>query len=308
MVNEKVYDIIIVGSGPAGLTAAIYGQRAGLDVLLLEGSFIHGGQIVNTYEVDNYPGLPGISGLDLAEKMKAHVTNLGVEISRGKVLGITLEGDEKILHTKKKDYRGKAVILATGAVHRKLQVPGEEDFSGMGVSYCATCDGAFFKDKITAVIGGGDVAVEDAIFLSRTCRQVYLIHRRSELRAAKILQDQLKDIPNITCVWDTTVEKIGGDQQVAWISVKNIKTGQEEQIETDGVFVAVGTVPDTGFVKDLLELDANGYVIAGEDGKTNVPGIYAAGDLRTKQLRQIITAAADGANCVTSAQEYLMKK
>ena len=194
---ENVYDMIIVGSGPAGLTAGIYGKRAGLKVVILESGFIQGGQIVNTYEVDNYPGMPGISGLELAEKLKEHVTGLGVEIARGKVKGISLDGEWKIVHTKKADYRGKAVILAAGAVHRKLEVPGEEELAGMGVSYCATCDGAFFKDKTVAVVGGGDVAVEDAIFLARGCKQVYLIHRRDELRAARSLQEALFACDNV---------------------------------------------------------------------------------------------------------------
>ena len=294
---ENVYDMIIVGSGPAGLTAGIYGKRAGLKVVILESGFIQGGQIVNTYEVDNYPGMPGISGLELAEKLKEHVTGLGVEIARGKVKGISLDGEWKIVHTKKADYRGKAVILAAG----------EEELAGMGVSYCATCDGAFFKDKTVAVVGGGDVAVEDAIFLARGCKQVYLIHRRDQLRAAQVLQDALKDFHNITCIWDTTVEKIGGEQQVQWITLKQTKTAEEYQLDVDGVFIAVGTVPDTGFVKELVDLDEHGYIKAGEDGRTDVSGIYAAGDIRTKELRQIITAAADGANCVNSAQQDLYK-
>ena len=276
--------------------------------VILESGFIQGGQIVNTYEVDNYPGMPGISGLELAEKLKEHVTGFGVEIARGKVKGISLDGEWKIVHTKKADYRGKAVILAAGAVHRKLEVPGEEELAGMGVSYCATCDGAFFKDKTVAVVGGGDVAVEDAIFLARGCKQVYLIHRRDQLRAAQVLQDALKDFHNITCIWDTTVEKIGGEQQVQWITLKQTKTAEEYQLDVDGVFIAVGTVPDTGFVKELVDLDEHGYIKAGEDGRTGVSGIYAAGDIRTKELRQIITAAADGANCVNSAQQDLYKR
>ena len=271
---ENMYDMIIVGSGPAGLTAGIYGKRAGLKVVILESGFIQGGQIVNTYEVDNYPGMPGISGLELAEKLKEHVTGLGVEIARGKVKGISLDGEWKIVHTKKADYRGKAVILAAGAVHRKLEVPG----------------------------------VEDAIFLARGCKQVYLIHRRDQLRAAQVLQDALKDFHNITCIWDTTVEKIGGEQQVQWITLKQTKTAEEYQLDVDGVFIAVGTVPDTGFVKELVDLDEHGYIKAGEDGRTGVSGIYAAGDIRTKELRQIITAAADGANCVNSAQQDLYKR
>lgn len=302
---ETIYDMIIIGSGPAGLTAGIYGKRAGLSILVMEGSFIQGGQIVNTYEVDNYPGLPGISGMDLAEKMKDHLLAQGGKIVRGKVRSISLEGEIKIVHTKKEEYRAKTVVLAAGAVHRKLEVPGEDEFSGMGVSYCATCDGAFFKDKTVAVVGGGDVAVEDAIFLSRTCKKVYLIHRRDELRAAKVLQDALRNISNIELCWNRCVTEIGGSNQVEWIQTEMTDTKQTERINVNGIFIAVGIIPDTGFIKDLIHLDTKGYVVAGEDGQTNIPGIYAAGDIRTKQLRQIITAAADGANCVASAEKYL---
>lgn len=302
---ETIYDMIIIGSGPAGLTAGIYGKRAGLSILVLEGSFIQGGQIVNTYEVDNYPGLPGISGMDLAEKMKEHLLSQDGKIVRGKVRSISLEGEIKVVHTKKEEYRAKTVILAAGAVHRKLEVPGEDDFSGMGVSYCATCDGAFFKDKTVAVVGGGDVAVEDAIFLSRTCKKVYLIHRRDELRAAKILQDALRNISNIELCWNRCVTEIGGINQVEWIQTETTDTKRTERMNVNGIFIAVGIIPDTGFIKDLIHLDTKGYVVAGEDGQTNIPGIYAAGDIRTKQLRQIITAAADGANCVASAEKYL---
>ena len=305
---SDIYDLAILGGGPAGITAAIYASRARLNTIWIDKNFAPGGQITATYEVDNYPGMPGISGLELAEKLKEHVTGLGVEIARGKVKGISLDGEWKIVHTKKADYRGKAVILAVGAVHRKLEVPGEEELAGMGVSYCATCDGAFFKDKTVAVVGGGDVAVEDAVFLARGCKQVYLIHRRDQLRAAQVLQDALKDFHNITCIWDTTVEKIGGEQQVQWITLKQTKTAEEYQLDVDGVFIAVGTVPDTGFVKELVDLDEHGYIKAGEDGRTDVSGIYAAGDIRTKELRQIITAAADGANCVNSAQQDLYKR
>lgn len=302
---ETIYDMIIIGSGPAGLTAGIYGKRAGLSILVMEGSFIQGGQIVNTYEVDNYPGLPGISGMDLAEKMKDHLLAQGDKIVRGKVRFISLEGEIKIVHTKKEEYRAKTVVLAAGAVHRKLEVPGEDEFSGMGVSYCATCDGAFFKDKTVAVVGGGDVAVEDAIFLSRTCKKVYLIHRRDELRAAKVLQDALRNISNIELYWNRCVTEIGGSNQVEWIQTETTDTKQTERINVNGIFIAVGIIPDTGFIKDLIHLDTKGYVVAGENGQTNIPGIYAAGDIRTKQLRQIITAAADGANCVASAEKYL---
>lgn len=302
---ENLYDVIVIGSGPAGLTAGIYGRRAGLSTLVIEGNYIQGGQILNTYEVDNYPGLPGISGMDLADKMKDHMMAQGTDMLRARVTGITVEGDVKVVHTPKEEVRGKTVILAAGAVHRKLGVPGEEEFTGRGVSYCATCDGAFFRDKTVAVIGGGDVAVEDAIFLARACKKVYMIHRRDELRAAKSLQEALFHTPQVEMCWNKTVSEIGGEQQVQWITVDSTTGEESVRLDVDGVFVAVGITPDTEFVKDLVQLDKGGYIVAGEDGKTSVPGIYAAGDIRTKPLRQIITAAADGANCITSVEEYL---
>lgn len=301
-----IYDMIIIGSGPAGMTAGIYAKRAGLSVLMVEGSFVWGGQIVNTYEVDNYPGLPGISGIDLAEKMLEHMKSLDVEIVRGKVLRILLEDDIKVVHTKKVQYRAKTVVIAAGAKHRKLNVPGEEELSGMGVSYCATCDGAFYKDKTVAVVGGGDVAVEDALLLADICEKVYLIHRRDKLRAAAILQDALRKKANIEVCWNSEVLEICGEDEVKSVTVRDNKLQTEQTINVDGVFVAIGISPDTDFVKGLLYLDENAYIVAGEDGKTNIPGIYAAGDIRTKQLRQIITAAADGANCVCSAEKYLL--
>ena len=302
---EQIYDVLIIGSGPAGMTAAIYGKRAGLSVAVLEGNYINGGQILNTYEVDNYPGLPGISGLDLADKFKEHAASHGAEFLRGKAESVSLEGNIKVVHTRKEDFRCRTLVIASGAVHRKLGVPGEETLNGMGVSYCATCDGAFFRDKTVAVVGGGDVAVEDAIFLARGCRKVYVIHRRDQLRAAKTLQDSLFATEGVEMYWNGVVTRIDGENKVQRITVKNTNTGQTPELEVDGVFIAVGITPDTGFVKDFVELDSQGYIIAGEDGKTSVPGVFAAGDVRTKQLRQVITAAADGANCITSAEEYL---
>lgn len=302
---EQIYDVLIIGSGPAGMTAAIYGKRAGLSVAVLEGNYINGGQILNTYEVDNYPGLPGISGLDLADKFKEHAASHGAEFLRGKAESVSLEGNIKVVHTRKEDFRCRTLVIASGAVHRKLGVPGEETLNGMGVSYCATCDGAFFRDKTVAVVGGGDVAVEDAIFLARGCRKVYVIHRRDQLRAAKTLQDSLFATEGVEMYWNGVVTRIDGENKVQRITVENTKTGESQELEVDGVFIAVGITPDTGFVKDFVELDSQGYIIAGEDGKTSVPGVFAAGDVRTKQLRQVITAAADGANCITSAEEYL---
>ena len=302
-----IYDVIIVGSGPAGLAAAIYAQRARLTSLVLEREFMSGGQVVNTYEVDNYPGLPGIGGFELGMKMREHADKLGAEFVNEELLSINIEESEiKVLKTDKNEYRAKSLIMAMGAKHRRLGVPGEEDLEGMGVSYCATCDGAFFKDRCVAVVGGGDVAVEDALFLARGCKRVYLVHRRNELRAAAILQEQLKKCPNVEFFWNSEVTRIAGEDQVECISVKDKSNGYEHMVDVDGVFIAVGVVPNTEVVKDLLQLDNNSYIIADEMGQTNVPGIFAAGDIRTKKLRQIVTAVADGANAVTSVQNYLL--
>lgn len=303
---EHLYDLIIIGSGPAGLSAAIYAQRARLDTLVIEASYVSGGQIVNTYEVDNYPGLPGISGMELGNTLRGHADRLGSQFVREKVLELETAGKIKTVRTRKNEYRAKTLILAMGAGHRKLGVPGEEEFGGMGVSYCATCDGAFFKDKTAAVVGGGDVAVEDAIFLARGCAKVYLIHRRNELRAAKILQEALMKLENVEVIWDSVVTRIEGEGQVKNLKLNSLITGQERDLAVDGCFIAVGITPNTGLAEGKVEMDKSGYICAGEDGVTSVPGVFAAGDLRTKQLRQIVTAAADGANCVASVQNYLL--
>lgn len=305
---ENIYDMIIVGSGPAGLSAAIYGQRAGLKLLVLESSYVSGGQVQNTYEVDNYPGLPGVSGMELADKFENHAKRMGAELKRGEVKEITKDQGIFVLHTRKESFCTRTVVIATGAHHRMLGVPGEERLAGMGVSYCATCDGAFFRGKTVAVVGGGDVAVEDAIFLARGCKNVYLIHRRDELRAAKILQDRLFALENVEMKWNSVATEIRGEDQVEALQIRNVQTGEVTELPADGVFVAVGIQPNTGFLKGFVEMDESGYVIAGEDTRTSVPGIFAAGDVRTKALRQIITAAADGANAVTAVQEHLMKR
>lgn len=303
---DKIYDLIIIGGGPAGLSAAIYAQRAKLETLVLEASYVSGGQMVNTYEVDNYPGMPGVSGMDLGNAMREHADRLGCRFSREKVLELQLEGEIKGVRTRKGDYQAKSLILATGASHRKLQVAGEEEFSGLGVSYCATCDGAFFKDKVTAVVGGGDVAVEDAIFLARLCKKVYLIHRRDSLRAAALLQDHLMTLPNVEIIWNSVVTALEGKDQLDHLQVVNTLSQQKSRLQADGCFIAVGIQPNNQLFLHQLKLDQGGYIEAGEDGITSLPGVFAAGDIRTKQLRQIITAAADGANCVTSVQSYLL--
>lgn len=302
-----VYDVIIIGAGPAGLAAGIYGKRAGLDILILDTSSISGGQILNTYEIDNYPGFPGASGQEVADAMRQHCDKLGVEFARGKVTSIIDNGSTKELVTKKQSYSAKAVIIATGASNKKLGCPGEDELSGMGVSYCATCDGAFFKEKQVAVVGGGDVALEDAIYLSRFCTKVYLIHRRDEFRGAKILQDQVKATDNIEIIYDTVVDSINGAASVESISIRNNKTDVATQLAVDGIFIAVGTTPNTAFLSELLETDANGYILADETCKASVAGFFAAGDVRTKQLRQVLTATADGANAITSIQKYLQE-
>lgn len=305
---EEIYDLAILGAGPAGICAAIYATRGKMNTLWLEKKFVQGGQIVDTYEVDNYPGLPGITGLDLGETMVKHAEKLGIKPKREPVLSIEDEGEVKVIRTKKNQYRARAVILACGAAHRQLGIPGEEELSGMGVSYCATCDGAFFQGGTVAVVGGGNVAVEDAILLSRTCKKVYLVHRRDELRADKVLQDKLFKCANVEMVWDSVPTVIEGTDKVEDIKVHNVKTDEGKTIAVDGVFIAVGILPNTEKFKGLVDLDESGYIIAGEDGVTSTPGIFAAGDIRTKNLRQVVTAVADGANAVASVQRYLIEK
>ena len=302
-----VYDVIIVGAGPAGLAAAIYAQRAKLNALVLEKEYISGGQVVNTYEVDNYPGLQGLGGFELGMRFHEHAEKLGASFINIEARHIELEdeGRVKVIYTEQEEYRGRTLILAMGASHRKLEVPGEQELGGMGVSYCATCDGAFFQGRKVAVIGGGDVAAEDALFLARGCEKVYLIHRRDSLRAAAILQERVKECENIEIIWNTIVTQIAGDDHVECLKLKNLVSEEESMLDVDGVFVAVGTIPNSQIVNKMLQMDKNGYICADEMGITNIPGIFAVGDIRTKQLRQIVTAVSDGANAVTSVQNYL---
>ncbi len=300
-----MYDLIIIGSGPAGLGAAVYGKRAGLNLLVIEKKPMSGGQVLTTYEVDNYLGLPGINGFDMGVKFREHADKMGAEFKEAEVLSIEDKGEVKLVHTTEGDFEAKTLILATGAHHAHLGVPGEEELSGMGVSYCATCDGAFFKNRTVAVVGGGDVAVEDAIFLARACEKVYLIHRRDSLRAAQVLQDSLKALPNVEILYSHTVSAIEGEDMVENLVIKDIKTGEESNLAVNGVFIAVGIHPDTEICRELVACDEGGYVLAGEDTATNVPGIYAAGDIRKKPLRQIITAVADGANAASAAGSFL---
>lgn len=310
-IMSKKYDLVILGAGPAGITAGIYGVRAGLETVLLEKSYVTGGQVLNTYEVDNYPGISHISGLELGEAFENHAKSLGLCIEQGEAAGIHKEDGFFQIVTEEKTYLSRTVIIAAGAHPRLLGVPGEQELAGMGVSYCAACDGAFFKDKVTAVVGGGDAAVEDAIFLSRVCRKVYLVHRRDQLRAARILQDRLMELNNVEILWDSQVEEILGEDQVAGVKIRHTKSHGDNKEDSgrelivDGIFIAIGVVPNNQGLEGIASTDENGYFVAGEDCRTDTPGIFAAGDIRTKPLRQIVTAAADGANAAASALEYV---
>lgn len=309
-----MHDLIIIGAGPAGLSAAIYASRAELDYIVIEENYVNGGQIIDTYEIDNYPGMPGMSGMDLAQRMADHAEKLGAEVINASVEGLDLEGKVKKVITDEGTFDARAVIIASGATHSHLGVPGEETLAGRGVSYCATCDGAFYRGKTTVVVGGGDVAVEDAIFLARGCEKVYVVHRRDELRAVKTLQTALFALPNVEMVWDSNLKSINGGTEAAGTAGKvvsvtavNKNDGSERVIDADGVFIAVGITPRSGFVGTGIKTNAGGYIVAGEDCETSIPGVFAAGDVRAKQLRQVVTAVADGANAVTSVQRYLVE-
>ena len=294
-----MYDVVIIGSGPAGMAAAVYAARAELTFVVVEKD-MSGGQILETSEIDNYPGYPSISGFELAEKFRAHAEACGTEI----IENITIEdfrrieGGYELVFDGNKTMETKTILIATGAKPRRLGCPGEEELTGAGVSYCATCDGAFFKGRDVIVVGGGNTAVEDAIFLARGCKSVTLVHRRDSLRASRNLVTKLKSLPNVEIVWDSTVERIYGNGMVESVLLKNVKTGEQTDRKANGVFVAVGTKPSNLGLQDKIPCDEGGYFIAGENCETQVPGIFAAGDVRTKSLRQVITAAADGANAI----------
>lgn len=299
-------DLVIVGSGPAGLSAAVYAQRAKLDQVVIEKEMFSGGQIVTTDRVDNYLGLYGESGYDLAVKFREHADKLGVPFMEDTVCKITDKGEYKEVYLESGSViETKAVLFATGANHRKLNVKGEKELTGAGVSYCATCDGAFFKGKKVAVVGGGDVALGDALYLSNICEKVYLIHRREELRASKELQQKVMEKDNIDFMPFYEVKEIIGEGKVEKITVEQNQTNETSSLDISGVFIAVGMEPQSELLKGLTELDKSGYIKAGEDCRTSVPGIYALGDIRTKNLRQVITAVADGALAVASLEQDL---
>lgn len=301
-----MYDLVIIGSGPAGLSAAVYAKRAQMKVLVLEKESFSGGQIVYTEQVDNYLGMYGKSGYDLSEAFKAHAENLEVEFREASVKAIKEKDEQKIIETENGEIiETRAVLVATGAKHRKLSVPGETELSGAGVSYCATCDGAFFSGKQVAVAGGGDVALEDALYLSKICDTVYLIHRRAAFRGAKSLQDKVRDTENIVVLPYYEIQQIKGNNKVETLLLRENQTGEKKELDVSGVFIAVGMEPENSLLEGLVEFDKDGYVVADEDGITGKPGIFVAGDIRTKQLRQIVTAVSDGANAVYSVEKYL---
>ncbi len=301
MENNNLLDVLIIGSGPAGLSAAIYAKRASLRVLVAEKEYMGTGQIAESDQVDNYPGMPEINGYDLGEAFRSHAEKLGVEFHDGTADGFTADADGWNVHfTDDSQISARTVIYCAGAAHRKLGVEGEKEFTGKGVSYCAVCDGAFYRGKSAAVIGGGDTALGDAMYLSDLCDRVYLIHRRDEFRGSSSSVERLRQKDNVEIITGAVPAKIAGDQTVTALELKDGRS-----IPVHGAFVAVGMQPQTECLQGVVDLDDSGYIIAGETGVTSAPGFFAAGDVRTKALRQVVTAVSDGANAATAAAEYL---
>lgn len=299
-----MYDIIIVGAGTAGLSAAIYGQRAGKNVLILE-ALTYGGQIINTPEIENYPVIKNISGFEFAMNLYEQATSLGAKLIYEKVEKIEDKVDIKLVYTNSNVYEAKAVILATGAKNRMLGLENEKEWVGMGISYCATCDGAFFKNSVVAVAGGGNTAIEDAMFLSNYCEKVYVIHRRDVFRAEKATIEALKKRDNVEFITNKRISKLIGDNSLSGLEIEDVNTGEKSNLSVNGLFVAIGQVPENQNFANIVDLDANGYIIAGEDTYTKTKGIFVAGDTRTKTVRQLVTAASDGATAALKAVEYI---
>ena len=304
-VNEKVYDMLVIGGGPGGYTAALYAARAGLSVLVLE-KMSAGGQMAQTSQVDNYPGFPeGVDGFELARQMQRQAEHFGAESVYAEVTGLDLKANPKAAETSEGVFYGRTVAFAAGANPRNLGVEGEKELVGRGVAYCAACDGAFYRGKTVAVVGGGNSAAADALLLSRVAKKVYLVHRRDALRATKIYHEPLMKAENVEFKWNSVVSGFEYGDKLSGLRLKDVNTGEESRLELDGVFISVGRAPASALVRDQLELDEGGYVAAGEDTKTNLPGVYAVGDVRTKLVRQVVTAVADGAAAVHAAEEYL---
>lgn len=301
----KVYDIIVIGGGPAGYTAALYGARAGLRVLVLEKLSV-GGQMALTHEIDNYPGYDeGIDGFELGQKMLRGALRFGAENKLSQVLDLDLKANPKLVRTDSGDYYGKTVVIATGAEPRKLGLSNEEAWLGQGVHYCAACDGMFYRGKTVVLVGGGNSAAAEALVLSRVAKKVILVHRRDSLRAEKAVAQAVQRAENVEIRWNSQVAELLGDSRVHGVVIRNVQSGEETRIDCDGVFVSIGRVPSTQLVKDQLELDEVGYIRAGEDTMTGIPGVFAAGDVRTKAVRQIVTATADGAAAAFAAERFL---
>ena len=301
-------ELVIIGAGPAGLTAGLYAARAAIDTVLIERG-MPGGQAASTDRIDNYPGFPGgIGGFELSKKMADQAKEFGCEIIYSDVESIERDENAFIIKHLSGEITAKTVIVATGAKPIMLGIKGEQEFHGRGVSYCATCDGAFFKDKKIAVIGGGNAAVEEALFLTKFASKAYIVHRRDQLRAAKLAQKKAFENPKIEFIWDSVLGEIKGDKTVEKVIVKNVKTGEESELSVDGVFVYIGTQANSDLLRGLVDLDERGYVIAAEDTVTKVPGLYVAGDLRKKPIKQVVTAAADGAVAAMQAEKYLAEK
>lgn len=304
---HKIYDVIVIGGGPAGYTAALYTSRAGLSTLVIEKLYA-GGQMTQTTQIDNYPGFhEQIDGFTLGMNMQLGAQRFGVETVNEEVLSVQLEGREKAIQTSEGVYTAKAVIIATGAGHKHLGIPNEEELTGRGVAYCASCDGMFYKGKTVAVVGGGNSAAADAMVLSRIAKKVYLIHRRDQLRATKVYHDPLMKAGNIEFCWNSTVEEFLHGDKLTGVRLKNSVTGEEQEVALDGLFVSIGRSPNTELFKQQLALDEDGYIVADESTRTNIPGVFAVGDVRTKAVRQIVTAAADGAVAAHYAEKYLLK-
>lgn len=302
---DKVYDMIIVGGGPGGYTAALYAARAGLDVMLIE-RLSAGGQMNLTEKIDNYPGFPeGVDGFQLSMDMQQQAERFGAKTKYAEVLKLELEGECKSVQTNEGEYLAKTVVISTGANPRQLGVAREKEMIGKGVGYCAHCDGMFYRGKTVAIVGGGNSAVAEALYLSRIAKEVILIHRRDTLRATQIYHKPLQEASNIRFVWNSEVMELLGEEILSGIKVKNLVSGEVQQLEIQGLFVSIGRKPATDLVKEQLILDSAGYIIAGEETKTNLPGVYAVGDVRTKELRQIVTAVADGAMAAHMAERFL---
>lgn len=302
---EKIYDIIIIGGGPAGYTAALYASRAGLDTVLLE-KMAPGGQMILTGEIDNYPGFEkGIDGVTLAMKMQAGAERFGAKTEYAEVTSVDFTEKIKKVHTSYGTYLGKTVIISSGAEPRKLGLPNEDSFLGRGIHYCAHCDGHFYKNKTVCVVGGGNSAAADALYLSRLTKKVYLIHRRDTLRATKIYHEPLMKAENVEFLWNSTVADFIAEDRISGAKIKSVIDGSETEIQCDAIFVSIGRKPTTEFLPKELNLDDRGYIVAGEDTKTNIDGVFAVGDVRTKDLRQIVTAVSDGAVASHFAEEYL---